>query len=327
MCISCYIWRTLPNDMRRIIGIGETVLDIIFKNDRVLTAVPGGSTFNSLISLGRTAGRDFPGVRILMVTETGGDHVGDIICGFMRENGVETEAVTRNRGTQSHISLAFLNEKNDAQYEFYKDHAHASLNAENVSGLEFRSDDIVLFGSYFAINPVIRSFTGGLLKAAHRAGAIIYYDINFRRNHLADLDQTIGNIRENCCLSDFVRGSSEDFDILTGGTAEDIYAKYVSPLCANLIYTRGAEPTEVFSEGFRAQYATRQIQTVSTIGAGDNFNAGFIYAIIAEGIRKEDCRHLTPAQWERLVRTASLFSAEVCRSTENYVGTAFEISL
>ena len=36
--------------MRKVIGIGETILDIIFRNSRPNTAVPGGSTFNGLIS-------------------------------------------------------------------------------------------------------------------------------------------------------------------------------------------------------------------------------------------------------------------------------------
>ena len=37
--------------MRKVIGIGETVLDIIFKNDQPIGAYPGGSTFNAIISL------------------------------------------------------------------------------------------------------------------------------------------------------------------------------------------------------------------------------------------------------------------------------------
>ena len=39
--------------MKRVLGIGETVLDILFKNDQPMKAVPGGSTFNSIVSLGR----------------------------------------------------------------------------------------------------------------------------------------------------------------------------------------------------------------------------------------------------------------------------------
>ena len=33
--------------MRKVIGIGETVLDIIFKNGKPIEAVPGGSSFNA----------------------------------------------------------------------------------------------------------------------------------------------------------------------------------------------------------------------------------------------------------------------------------------
>jgi fructokinase len=50
---------------KRVIGIGETVLDILFKNDQPQKAVPGGSTFNSIVSLGRA------GVNCAMVTEVG----------------------------------------------------------------------------------------------------------------------------------------------------------------------------------------------------------------------------------------------------------------
>lgn len=48
---------------KRVIGIGETVLDILFKNDQPIKVVPGGSTFNSIVSLGRA------GVDCAMVTE------------------------------------------------------------------------------------------------------------------------------------------------------------------------------------------------------------------------------------------------------------------
>lgn len=42
---------------RAIVGIGETVLDIVFRNNQPQAAVPGGSVFNAMVSLGRTAAR------------------------------------------------------------------------------------------------------------------------------------------------------------------------------------------------------------------------------------------------------------------------------
>ena len=320
---------------RNIIGIGETVLDVIFRNDNPTAAVPGGSTFNALVSLGRTIKKVSPESEIRMVTEVGDDHIGDIIVSFMEKNGVCTDAVTRNKGSQSHISMAFLDENNDARYEFYKDHAHAGLSAERVGTVEFKKDDIVLFGSYFAINPVIREHTRELLSRASASGAIIYYDINFRPNHIKDLPETMGNIVENCRFSDVVRGSAEDFQFLFGtGDGREIYEKHIAPLCRNFILTRGSAPVQVFTGDGEMEFPVEQIETVSTIGAGDNFNAGFVYSLISEGIRLQDLKdlgrdgrkHIDSGWWSRSLCIATSFSAAACRSTFNYVDEDFEPS-
>ena len=50
--------------MRKVIGIGETILDIIFRNEQPSAAVPGGSVFNGIVSLSRT------GVPVCFISET-----------------------------------------------------------------------------------------------------------------------------------------------------------------------------------------------------------------------------------------------------------------
>ena len=307
-----------------VIGIGETVYDILFRNDKPDAAIPGGSTFNAMISLGRTVGKLFPEVPVKMISETGSDHIGDIIVSFMEQNGVSPEYVTRNKCTQSHISLAFLDANNDAQYEFYKDHEHALLSEEIISTIKFKEGDIVVFGSYFAINPKIRQYTLGLLKAAHSAGAVLYYDINFRKNHLRDIDATMPNIIENCKLADFVRGSLEDFEYLYGTRdPEEIYKKYISPHCGNFICTCAGEPVHVLAPGLHLTFEAPQVETVSTVGAGDNFNAGFVFGLLKEGLSNTSCRSMSPENWKKTVGTAELFASEACTRLDNYIDTDF----
>ncbi|MBQ4432944.1 MAG: carbohydrate kinase [Bacteroidales bacterium] len=291
----------------RIIGIGETVFDILFKNNQPQKAVPGGSTFNSIVSLGRA------GMNCIMVTEAGGDHVGDLICNFLQVNGVSAEYVCRHPNVQSHLSLAFLDEHNDAQYVFYKDHASVSLDGKLP---EMNKDDVVLFGSFFAINPAIRPVVGGLLRKAREAGAWLYYDINFRKNHIADLPKVMSNIEENMQLADVVRGSMEDFEYLFGLNAGEAIYERVSRYCRTLILTDGARQIRVFTPEGCETYPVQPIETVSTVGAGDNFNAGYIYAKML-GIN-DQAQHIAMAQ---------RWSQDVCRQLGNNISDGLVAAL
>ncbi len=298
--------------MTRVLGIGETVLDILFKDDQPLKAVPGGSTFNSIVSLGRA------GIPCAMVTEVGGDHVGDLICNYLKENGVSSDYVCRHEQVKSHLSLAFLDEHNDAHYVFYKDHASVSLDGPLP---EFKKDDVVLFGSFFAINPAIRPVVGELLRKAHKAGAWLYYDINFRKNHIADLPDVMPNIEENMSLADVVRGSMEDFNYLYGLNDGDAIYAQVSRYCTTLILTDGAHPIRVYTPEGCETYPVQPIETVSTVGAGDNFNAGYIYAKIIASTS-----HLSPLN-SQLIAMAQRWSQDVCRQLGNNISDALVASI
>ena len=312
-----------------IIGIGETILDIIFKNDQPVAAVPGGSTFNALISLGRVLGSRPSGDEVLFVTEVGNDHVGDIIVSFLADNGVSAEYVNRRKNAKSHISLAFLDEHNDAQYQFYKDHANVSI--ENKFP-EVKKGDIVVFGSFFAVNPVLRPLVKAFLERAYQAGAFIYYDINFRASHIDDIPVILPAIIENMKMSSVVRGSLEDFQYLyttpeSPITAAEVYERHIKPHCPCFICTNGSKPVELFTPTVCAEFPTAPVNTVSTIGAGDNFNAGFVYGINkAYGEGKELAFDKMPVEaWQPLIACGQRFSSAVCQSFDNYVDKDFSI--
>jgi len=303
--------------MRKVIGIGETVLDIIFKNDQPIGAVPGGSVFNGIISLGRC------GVPSTLISETGNDRVGHNIIQFLRDNGVNADNINVYPESKSPISLAFLNEHNDAEYIFYKDHPHDQL---DFTYPDVQTDDIVMFGSYYAVNPVIRPQVLAFLEYAHNRGAILYYDVNFRASHANEVVRLTSNLLENLELADIVRGSSEDFDVLFHKTDADVvYRTQIAFYTHNFIFTQGANPVELRAEGgIKKQYAVEQAETVSTIGAGDNFNAGFVYGLIHHNITGEAIRKgLTEQQWDQLMHSAQLFSAECCKSINNSVSKEF----
>lgn len=303
--------------MRKVIGIGETVLDIIFKNEQPIGAVPGGSVFNGLISLGRS------GIHTAFISETGNDRVGRNIIQFLKDNHVGTDNISVYPETKSPVSLAFLNEQNDAEYIFYKDHPHDKLDFVYP---DIQPDDIVMFGSYYAVNPVIRPQMQSFLEYARSHGAILYYDVNFRSSHKDEVMKLRANILENLEYADIVRGSKEDFEVMFNKEdADTVYRSQISFYCKNYIYTQGADPLEMRSAGgLSKQYPVMKTETVSTIGAGDNFNAGFIYGLIKYGItRGQIADGMTESQWDQVIAEAQQFSANVCQSISNSVDQSF----
>lgn len=302
--------------MRRIIGVGETVLDIIFRNDQPVKAVPGGSAFNAIVSIGRT------GTPCVMATEVGDDHVGDIVTAFLRDNNVDTSYVFRSQGTQSHVSLAFLDNNNDAQYQFYKNHAVLTMH-KNMP--DVNEGDVVLFGSYFAINPNLRDYVSVFLKKAKERGAILFYDLNFRASHIKDLPKTSDYILENMRQASIVRGSAEDFvNLYNSKDVDYIYKEHIAPYCPCFIYTDAARPIQLRTPAVAASFPAKAIETVSTIGAGDNFNAGFCYALLKENVMRSQCLgNMTVEQWQPLIATGQRFSAAVCQSLDNYIPAGF----
>ena len=305
--------------MRKVIGIGETILDIVFKNGQPNKAVPGGSVFNGLISLGRA------GVDATLISEVGNDRVGDTILNFMKENGVKNNHVCVYPDSKSPVSLAFLNEKNDAEYIFYKDYPKLRLDVELP---EINSDDIVMFGSFYAVSPLIRSKVKELLDKARSVGAIIYYDVNFRSTHKNDAIKLLPTILENFEYADIIRGSSEDFENMFGMTdADKIYKGKVAFYCPRFICTNGGESVCLRTSSLTKDYEVAPLQTVSTIGAGDNFNAGLVYGILKNRIRRADLDELTEEDWDKIIASGMAFSREVCVSLDNYISKEFATSL
>ena len=308
--------------MRKVIGIGETTLDIIFKNGQPISAVPGGSAFNAIISLGRA------GLDTTFIAETGNDRVGRFIIDFLKDNGVNADNINVFPDSKSPISLAFLDEENNADYLFYKDHPHDQL---DFVFPEVNPDDIVVFGSFFAVNPVVRPQVAGFLEHARERGAILYYDVNYRTSHKAEIMKITPNLIENLEYADIVRGSSDDFSILYRmPEAQRVYASEISFYCKKFICTDGANPIEVRAEnGFGKAYGVpKNDRVVSTIGAGDSFNAGFIYGLVKNDITKADIRHgLSEAQWDRCIASGLRFSAESCKDIYNYISKEYGAGL
>lgn len=302
--------------MRKVIGIGETILDILFKDGQPTAAIPGGSVFNGIISLGKM------GVSVCFISETGNDKVGTIIKNFMEANGVNTDYINTFPDGKSPVSLAFLDEHNDAEYSFYKDYPRQRL---DVAFPVIEEDDIVVFGSYFALNPVLREKVVDFLNYATERKAILYYDPNFRSTHRDEALKLAPILIENLEYADIVRGADQDFANMYNGLTDvdQIYRNKIQFYCSNFLCTAGGKAVSLRTNTLSKKYEVPQLDAVSTVGAGDNFNAGIIYGLLKLDIRHRDVARIREQDWDRIIQYGIEFSADVCRSLNNSVSDEF----
>ncbi len=297
-----------------IYAVGETVFDIIFQDYHPQAARPGGSAFNAIISLGRL------GIPSSFISEVGNDKIGKMIKEFLQENGVKNDYVEMFEDGKSALSLAFLNASSDAEYEFYKDYPNQRLKGDPPA---FAAEDYLLFGSFYGLNPVLRPQMKKILEEAGNRGTLVYYDPNFRDSHLAQLSKLRGIIEENFRLADIVRASDEDMRNIYGVTSAEEAWKIISPFCQYFIYTANAHGVDLFSQCCRMHIDVDRIDPVSTIGAGDTFNAGILYGLYRRKVSRNSLFEQGKEHWKEILETAALFSREVCLSFDNYIPVAF----
>lgn len=304
-----------PATPRHVYTLGETVFDIIFKDEVPVTAKPGGSMLNTAVSLGRT------GIPVSFISDYGQDPPGNLISDFLKKNRVSTNFTDRFKDGNTAIALAFLDANRNASYTFYKSFPAQRL---TIAFPEINPDDVVLFGSFYAITAEINEKIKGFINHAREAGALIIYDPNFRQPHLAELERLRELIVNNISMADVVKGSDEDFKLIFNAPdATSAYKAVMNAGCKLLIYTKNSRGVELITDGMHLEVDVPPITPVSTIGAGDSFSAGLIHAFIRRGITRNDLITLHRDTWREVIGTGIRFAAEVCMLMDNYVPEGF----
>lgn len=285
-------------------AIGECLYDLTFRSFYQVDACPGGSMLNSAVSLARS------NIPVTFYSEAGNDQAGELLVSFLRSEGIETQPVHLYPGKTS-LAVAFLDDHGDASYSFYQEKPEE---APVFQALDSNAGDVMLFGSSYALQLRNQENIRKLAKSIKERNGWVIYDPNFRKT--AGCTKLIHEVvNDNIAISDIVRGSDQDFFNLFGVfDGKSAYEKVRSAGADYLIYTRNNKGVDLFTPEFEKHYDSIQVQVVSTIGAGDNFNAGLIS--ILHGKKQNQ---LSEKFWDQAIAQAIIFATEVCASTANFV--------
>ncbi len=294
-------------------ALGEMLLDVITEEkiapeEYIAHGHPGGAMLNAAVSLARS------GIKTALVSETGGDTIGCYLVDFLKENGVITTFIQQYDGLKASVALATLDSQKKARYTFLKNYpARRKL----LSPVQFSSADLLVFGSLYALDPAIRPQLTSILHKAKAAGSILVYDPNIRKPEQLSDPLRKKALEENLEMADIIKGSDEDFHAIFGQhPVENHLARLQHDHPGALVFiTLGKKGAMAFYQHQLWKQAALKVPVVSTIGAGDGFNAGIISAIVRQNLLRQQLYANIPL----LLKTGIQFSAAVCGSKENYI--------
>jgi fructokinase len=294
---------------------GELLLDLIHEPNGQLTAVAGGSQVNVAMNLAKLS------KQVSIIGVIGKDGPAEVILKKLQENKVDTSFLLQLLDYKTGLAFASLDKAGKAVFDIYKSKLQDIT--LDIPLPELNQESVISFGSLAAIDSVWQTYLSPLLEKAHERGALIFYDPNIRSGFQPENEAS--KVMANMTKAHIIRGSDEDFQYIFKTDNPEIIAKKaaLSPETI-LIVTRGNKAVDCFYQNNLSSYPVPTIQQLrSTVGAGDAFNAGILFAWAHLGLNTSILKQGIPMELLALMMGMGInFATDVCQSSGNQISDA-----
>lgn len=293
-----------------ILVCGEALIDLFSTGTSGSTpffeALPGGSPFNVAIGLARL------GEKAAFFGGISRDPMGEMLIERLRSEDVDTNTVHRSNALTT-LSLVQKDASGHPAYTFYGEGTADRMvtEADIPSGLTGMS--ILHVGSYAVLVEPVASTYKSLIHR-HKADCLIAYDPNIRPTVMADLDLWRRNTEDVAALSDVIKVSREDLDLLYPDEAPETAARrWLDGGCGLVIVTDGANGAMAMTRDLRVSVPGVRVDVVDTVGAGDTFQAALLSGLVRLNKTAADTlKRLTEKELHQLVQRCVYASAVTC---------------
>ena len=278
-----------------LITVGRTGMDLFseqvgapFEDIASFSASVGGSPSNVAIGTARL------GLKSAVLTGVGEDKVADFVRRYLSKEGVSTEFVLTKAGR---TGLAVVGVQPPASFPltFYRENP-ADIHITVADALSLPLEPSLLFSGTALARGSCRDAT---LVAAERASGRTYLDLDLRpdqwsdprayganvRTLLSHINTVIGTEEESyaCLVENANTTASTAIQSLTEAqkkTLETHLSAYLSTPGAptTWVLKRGAAGVSIFTGGEVLNVPGFTVEVVNTVGAGDAFASGLMYA-------------------------------------------------
>lgn len=273
----------MPAPIRRVVSIGECMVELARGSDGRFGLAYGGDTFNTAVYLARA------GIPVAYATALGDDPYSSAIVDLARAEGIDTDLVAVVAGRNAGLYLIETSAGGERSFHYWRDRAPVRDIFKSELGLVIAvaaNDASLVYLSGITLSlydePGIEALEA-LLKAARICGARIAIDGNYRpRGWGGDSGRARARtiFERFFRLADIALPTFEDEQMLWGDrTVDDTIARLQSFGIAEVALKRGPQGALAIVDGRTLDVPVPAAVTpLDTTAAGDSFNAAYLAA-------------------------------------------------
>ncbi len=254
------------------------------------------------------------GARVAFIGKIGKDKFGEVVLESLQENGVDISMIRIDEqwGTGATVILNVDEDRANTTYPGAMDH----LTIDDIPDEDLAKARHLHFSSYF-LQPGMWGSLGKLFRNAKKMGLTTSFDMQWDPQETWNLD-----IVDVLPYVDVFLPNEKEIMFLTGENDLETALEAVKDYVHVLAVKRGNKGSLAWCQGQLSDFPPfLNKDVVDAIGAGDSFNAGFIYKFINGGTIAECQRfgNLTGA-----VSTTAAGGTAAFRDYERFRKVAFE---
>ncbi len=284
-----------------ILVCGEALFDVFPDG----TVIAGGSPFNVARGLARS------GVPTAFHGGISTDAHGEALMRILMQEGIHTQYLVRKNGPTTLVGIC-IDAMGQPTYSFTgQGAADKSMTRADIPDL---ADAITVL--HFGSLSIVAGTTGDALLALARRERhrLISFDPNVRLTAAPDARLWRSRIAEFLELASIVKVSAQDIGLLWPNADPQAVASAWSIQGPKMVVlTQGAQGATAFAKDICVHVPAKNIDVVSTVGAGDAFQAALLSDLIKSGImRADDFAGLHEAGIARLLRHCNEAAGRAC---------------
>ena len=275
----------MTDQTKRIVSIGEVMIEMTRGPDGRFSQACGGDTFNTAVYLARR------GLPVAYATALGDDIYSDRIISLANAEGIATDLMVRVPGRLPGLYLIETDAKGERSFSYWRENAPArelfelpdwGRVAESIVGARIVYFSGITLSIYS--NQGLGRFLA-LLELARKAGTKIVFDGNYRpRAWKGDVQRTRTVFMEALKRVDIALPTYDDEALLWGDPSPDATIERLQAFgIAEIAIKNGPNSALVASGGHKEFVPVPDVVVpVDTTAAGDSFNAGYMAARLAD---------------------------------------------